>query len=346
VMWHVSSLNSAGTHSLRFLEKTSGLTTLLLLSAAVVVAFPLLVGLVVARAALRRGDERAASRVLVGVAAATTVVVPLAVGWRGGDTDERAVIALALGSLVVAYVAGVWLCRGPLPGRSAGRWVVVVLAVVPFLQAAGTNVVLLHVAVECIALWVAVAVLLAARGESSSTAAGAVLVNLAVLAVTTAMVAGSNTLLTPFKTGSVGEDSVRVPQLGVRVGATEASQYRALAVALAPYVVPRSTPVLALDQKAGLTYLVGGVPVGSVWTDPHNVPRTAGIVDLACRNGDVSARVEPVLLLDRPVDPALRDALSRCGVDYPGGYRELDVPAGPPGVRVLVPRASGGKATS
>ena len=61
--------------------------------------------------------------------------------------------------------------------------------------------------------------------------------------------------------------------------------------------------MLALDQLAGLTYLVGGVPMGSTWTDAVSPRRTAGILALACRNGDVDPTLPPVLLLDRPLDP-------------------------------------------
>jgi hypothetical protein len=90
---------------------------------------------------------------------------------------------------------------------------------------------------------------------------------------------------------------------------------------------------------AGLTYLVGGVPLGSTWTDAVSQPRTAAILDLACENTDVDASTPAVLFLDREPDPLVVHALQRCGVDYPSGFRRLAVPQGPPGLRVYVPRA-------
>jgi hypothetical protein len=46
-----------------------------------------------------------------------------------------------------------------------------------------------------------------------------------------------------------------------------------------------------------------------------------------------------VLILDRSPDPALLEAMTTCGFDYPSAYRRLSVPAGPPGITVLVPRS-------
>jgi hypothetical protein len=214
----------------------------------------------------------------------------------------------------------------------------VALLVVPLLQAAGTNVPLLYVAAECVALWVALCLMVTARPTCPGYVRTAVLVDLGVLVVATAMIAGSTTLLSPFKTASVREATTLVPQLGVRLDPPTARQYDALATALAPYVVAGRTPVLTLDQLAGLTYLLGGVPAGSTWTDAASPSRTAGILRMACDHGDV--RSAPVLVVDRPVDPGLQRALAGCGFDYPAGYRPLAVPSGPPGLRVFVPRSS------
>jgi hypothetical protein len=122
----------------------------------------------------------------------------------------------------------------------------------------------------------------------------------------------------------------------VRVAPTQARQWAALSDAVSPHVVAWKTPILTLDEKAGLAYLLGGVPAGSTWTDKYTKSRTAGIVALTCRQGDLTQ--PPVLVIDRSIDPELADALRGCGFPYPSGYRPLDVPGGPPGVRVLVPR--------
>jgi hypothetical protein len=97
--------------------------------------------------------------------------------------------------------------------------------------------------------------------------------------------------------------------------------------------------MFTVGRIAGLTYLLGGVPIGPTWTDASHPQVLADTLDLACRNGDVP-RQPPVLLLDREPDPLVVSALTGCGFDFPAGYRSLPVPGGPPGVRVFVPRAT------
>ena len=335
-LWHVSSLTAVGSHGLLYLARANVATTGLLLLASVTAALPLVAGFYGARRAAARGSDTVAQVWLWGAGACTLLLVlPVAVGWRGGSNHERA-FAGAFGALLVACLAGAAYRRGPLPGGSSGRLLAAVLAVVPLLQAAGTNVPLLYVAAECLAMWTAAVLMLACRERGPEIVTTAVLVDLAVLVVVTAMITSSSTLMNPFKTSSVVDATTIVPSLGVRLDPATARQYAALVAAVGPHVVPDRTPVLTLDQNAGLTYLLRGVPAGSTWTDAASPSRTAGILELACREGDVAAA--PVLVVDRPVDPALRRALAGCGFDYPAGYRELAVPDGPPGLRVFVPR--------
>ena len=337
ILWRVSSLTAVGSHGFVYLARANVVTTAQLLIGSSLAALPLAVALLMGRATASRGRDTASRRWLLAGALCATIVFPLAVGWRGGSGQGRAVVCVAFGALLVALLAGATLPSGTLPGGSLGRLLVLVLVMVPFFQAAGTNVPILYVAFECVAMWVAVALLLAAREHSSTFASTAILVDLAVLVVATAMIAGSTTLLTPFKTASVSEATTLVPQLGVGLDPATARQYEALATALRPYVVAGRTPIITLDQLSGLAYVLGGVPAGSTWTDGASPSRTAGIFSLACEHGDVTSA--PVLVLNRPVDPALQRAMAQCGFDYPAGYRPLEVPSGPPGLQVLVPRA-------
>jgi hypothetical protein len=339
VMHTVSSLTATASHGFGFLARAYVSDTAGFGLGAAIFALPLLGGYVLARRASARGEERGARWWLLGAAVVTAGVLPFLVGWHGGSDRGRAVVAIALAGLLAALVVAlVPPTRGPLPGHGTGRAVVVVLLLVPVLQAVGTNVPLIYVTVECVAMWMALLLLLVAHLEPSHVAVSAVLADLAVFVVGTALVAGSTTLVDPFNAGDVGEDTVRVPGLGVRVAPDLAREYGALTTALGPYVERGVTPVLALDQKAGLTYLVDGVPAGPTWTDRASPARTAGILALACRNGDVSADQRPVLILDRRPDPALTQAMTSCGFDYPAAYRRLPVPDGPPGLTVLVPR--------
>jgi hypothetical protein len=338
VTWKVSSLNAVGSHGLPFLLRSNLSSTLSLLVGALLVGLPLLAALFAARAAERRGGDRRADASLVSAAVLTTLVLPFVLGWHGGGDRGRVVVAVALAGLIAAALAAVLSHPGSLPGGSEGRLLAVVLVVVPVLQAAGTNVPFLYVVAGCLAMWVALVLMLVTRAGSPRWACTAVLVDLAVLVVATAMIAGSTTLMSPFKTASVSEATTLVPQLGVRLDPPTARQYDALGTALAPYVVAGQTPVLTLDQLAGLTYLLGGVPAGSTWTDAASPSRTTGILRMACDRGDV--RSAPVLVVDRPVDAGLARALAGCGFDYPADYRPLAVPSGPPGLRVFLPRSS------
>jgi hypothetical protein len=340
VLHTVSSLTATAGHGVGFLARAYASNTASFAVAATVFALPLFVAYLLARRSSGRGDERLAGWWLLGGAVVTAGVLPFVVGWHGGSGRGRAVVAIALGGLLAALVIGLLpQPRGSLPGQGTGRAVFVVLLLVPVAQAAGTNVPLIYVAVECVAMWMALILMLVARLDSSHVVVTAVLADLAVFVVGTALLAGSTTLVDPFNAGRFGDDTARVPWLGVRVAPDLADQYRALTDALAPYVVRGSTPVLALDQKAGLTYLLGGVPVGPTWTDRASPRGTAGILALACRNGDASADRPPVLIVDRSPDPALRRAMTTCGFDYPAGYRRVPVPGGPPAVTVLVPRS-------
>jgi hypothetical protein len=337
-LWQVTSLNVVGSHSPGFLAENNALSVAQALLGALAAGLPLLVGFVVGRVADRRGHPgRAVAWLLSG--AVLTMVFPFAVGWRGGRDYGPAMVAAAFGGLALAIVVAGTL-RSARPRLDlVPRLVLVVLLTVPLLQAAGTNIPVFWVAGTCLALWAALALMLVSGTAVPRFATTSALTGLAVLVLATAMVSGSTTVMTPFKTSSLTDDTVRVPELGVSLDPETAGQDAALVAALRPYVVPGRTPVITLDRKAGFVYLLGGVPLGSPWTDAASLSRTAGIIELACRDGDVPAGRAPVLIVDRAVDPALEKALAGCGFRYPADYRVLAVPTGPPGVRVLVPSA-------
>ena len=125
-------------------------------------------------------------------------------------------VAVAMAGLLSAAVAAVFprsslrVVRGS--DRTTEALVVVVLAGVPVLQAVGTNVPLLYVSAECLALWVAVVVLLATRGSASPISSLAVATNLAVCVVAVALLSGTTTLVSPFKTTGLTSDTVAVAE--------------------------------------------------------------------------------------------------------------------------------------
>lgn len=335
----VSGFTATGNHSMGFLVRTYVASTAGLGLAALVAAVPMVAGYLVAVRFAQRGESRLAGGSILG-GVITTGMFPLAV-WRHGGTDPRLVmITILLAALICAVVAATGsISRRPRFGRpNAETGVLIVLLVVPVAQAAGTNVAWLYVALECLAMWVAIVLILVSRRPPARVVAFGVSTYLAVLVMMVALVSGTMTLFSPFKTTGAGADTVLVAELnGLRLAPEAARQVAALRSVLGPYVVPGTTPFLSLDELAGLTYQLGGVPVGSTWNDA-SADRTAGILRLACRNGDVDPARAPIVIARHAPDPKVAAALRYCGFDYPSAYQPLAVPGGPVGVQVLVPR--------
>ncbi|WP_151083289.1 hypothetical protein [Nocardioides cynanchi] len=328
-------------HGVAFLTGYYARDTAELVLPALVFAVPT-VGACVVAARLDDGRRVLGRALIVAGVLVTGLVIPLAVGWRGGDDRGRvmvsAVLALLLSAAVVAVLPGPH--RRPADGvvaASSGRLVVGVLLVVPFGQAAGTAIPLLYVALGCLAMWVGVVLVLATSRDRTSASAFGIGAGLAMLVVAVALIAGTTTYQTPYFTTGFTADTQAVDALGgLRLSSTTAGQFQALVRATAPYVTPGRTPMLSLDRKEGLIYLLQGVPIGSTYTDSATPARTAYLIALACRNGDVDVSRAPVLLFDRPIDPRVVAALDGCGWDFPAAFRRLPVPGGPPTVTVWV----------
>ena len=336
IMWKVSSLTAVGSHGMFYLARANLESTALLLSGAVMLGLPLIGALVLAVFLARHGHDDMARRCLLAAAVFTAVILPFAVGWRGGDQRGRVVVVVALAGLIVAALAGTRSGPGLMRGPGQARHVGVVLFVVPLAQAAGTNVPLLYVGGECLAMWVALVLMLVAGADRPELVRTAVVANLGVLIVAVAILAGTTTLRDPFKTTGVSEDTVPDRALGVRLSTGTVRQYDALESALRSHIVRDRTPMITLDQLAGITYLLGGVPAGSTWTDAVSPTRTAGILELACRNGDVPTKRMPVLIFNRTPDDHLAKAMRSCGFGSVDDYRRLNVRGGPPGLSVFV----------
>jgi hypothetical protein len=335
VMTRVSSLTAHDNHGLGYLARSYASNTAEFLLAAMVVGLPLLGAYLIARRLGASNHNRGAIFCLVSAAVATTVALPVATGWHGGSNRGRIMVAVALAGLLMAGIAALTAGASPLLARRTDIAVLAVLTLVPILQAAGTNVPLLYVAGECLAMWTAVVLMLAANGPTLSSFT--VLIDLCVVVVAIALLGGTTTLLDPFKTSGYASDTASVPQLGLRLASGTAEQDRALERAVDPYVDRDRTPMFTAQSYAGLIYLLRGVPVGSTWNDLGSGNRTAGILKLACDNGDVAADMVPILLLTRQPSTTLVRALGHCGFNYPRDYRQLAVPHGPPQVRVFVP---------
>jgi hypothetical protein len=329
-MSEVSRASATGGHALGPAVRGYAQDAVLFGSGAVLIALPSVVATFLAsRMAVHR--PRAALALVIVGAVTTGATLPVIAGWRGGSTHGKVMVAVVLAAVLAALVPAL----RPTTGRGWGM--VVVLFAVPFAQAGGSAVPLPHLAVECLSLWVALVLLLTYLAPRPRWTMQAVWANLAVATVAVAAIAGSTTILTPFNTDGYSDDTATVPALGLQLSPTTAGEYAALRKALAPYVIRDETPMLTLDRKAGLTYLLGGVPLGSTWTDPDTWRRTGQLIRLDCRRRD-EPPAPPVLVVERPLDAPLIAALESCGTTYPDDYRELDVPDGPDDIRILVPR--------
>jgi hypothetical protein len=332
-------------HGIPFLAGYYSRDTAELVLPAVLFAAPGVVACLLALRMDRMGERRGRggrALMLAGVVV-TGLVVPVAFGWHGGDERGRVmvsvVLATLLGAAAIALLSGGPRLggRGGSPSHAHGRLVGCVLLVVPIGQAAGTAIPLLYVALGCLAMWVGVVLVLATARSRSEAATFGIGASLGMLVVVVALVAGTTTYQTPYATTGYTADTVAVGALGgLRLSSQTAGQFQALLTATAPYVSRGRTPMLSLDRKEGLISLLDGVPIGSTYTDSATPARTAYLIALACRNGDVDVSRAPVLLFDRPVDFRVVSALRGCGFDFPGAFRRLAVPGGPPTVTVWV----------
>jgi hypothetical protein len=272
------------------------------------------------------------------------LVLPFAVGWDDGDVPARVVIHGVLALLISATVALV-LPRSSQPtgpghrSKLAETVVLLVLVVVPVGQALGTANPLLIVAAGVLPLWTAAIVLVWTAGRPR-LASDFVVVSLSVLLLVIGIACANTIVRHPNRTAGFSADSAPDSALGgVRIPETTEREWDALRAGLRPYFVPGRTPVFAYDEMSGVTYALDGEPVGSTWTYAGDVRVTARTLALACRNGDVDASRPPILLLDHQLAGPVVDALAGCGFDFPGDYRALRIPGGPPLLRVYVPRS-------
>jgi hypothetical protein len=340
IIRETSRLAASGGHGPADLLQTYASTSLQFGLAALLFAVPAVAAYLVAVRSTTL-SVTAARGLVVGGLVVTGIGIPLAAGWHGGDGKGRVVVAVILASLLTAIVAAT-LPRvrggGPVGERRVTVAALVVLTAMPLGQAVGSDVPWIYLAGTCLAMWVAAIAVVATAAPRPGLAGFAVLGSLVAVALEVAMIAGTTTLITPFHTSGLRGDTATVDGLrGLKVPAEDAREYDALRTALTPYLRRDRTPMFTVGRIAGLTYILGGVPIGPTWTDASHPDVLADTLSFACRNGDAPSR-PPVLLLDRPVDRGLIEAMRGCGFDFPAAYRSLPVHGGPPGVRAFVPR--------
>lgn len=280
------------------------------------------------------------------------VVVPTAsllffAGWRGGTPHGKAPIAAMIGALLTIVVIGflnsdLSRVRNAFATRETRNSTVLLIALLalPVLQALGASSPILYLGLECMAMWMAVSITLATGSFNRPLLRDTVWTCICSTIVIASTFAGSTAMLTPFKTSGFKESTSQIPGIPeLRVDDVAASQFQAVTRVLAPFIQPGSrTPFYTLDELSGLVYILGGRVIGTPYTNASAPNRSAAILALACRRGDVDSSRPPILLLNRAIDQESSSALMECGFAFPAKYREISIPGGPRGLTAWVPR--------
>ncbi|MFD7156979.1 hypothetical protein ACFV9C_20440 [Kribbella sp. NPDC059898] len=252
--------------------------------------------------------------VLVTVVAAAGAVI----GWRTGVTECSR------------------LCR-----ENTRTWVVLVLLLLlPLVQAFGTNTPLYVIGFNAFAAWAAlmIAVLTGIWATPVATRAivGAVLAG-SLLATTTIAFTGLTKY--PYRSPPTSELTVAATQpalKGLHLTPKNAQAYTRLAEDLRPYLKP-GRPMLALDKMAGLVLMLDGRPLGEAWIAPAERARTVAGIEEVCRTKRPSPA--PLIILNRAITDQDITALRSCGLDFRAGYRQLAPPRQTMDLQVWVPKA-------
>lgn len=255
------------------------------------------------------------------------VLAGLAVSvWQARDAVGGGPVNLARYEVSLLVVVLLALLAVFLRRRSFEEWtVLVLLLVLPFLQAVGTDNPLHLMAINGYALWMAFVV---AVFTSLPIAPARFLLGVAAALslVATASIAVGGTLLHPYRSApySATTTASDVPALSsLYLAPAQAAQYSALTSLLRPYTSPPGRAIMAFDKMAGVVLMLDGRPVGEAWYPSNDPRRTAtGIRSICSASGGPwwGSRL-PVLIFSRPVTARDRAVLADCALDLDTDYR-------------------------
>ncbi len=320
--------------------------------------------LVVAGAAAvltRRPLPRAVAAALGVVGTSLAVRHALWSGGLGGGTKnviKYVVPLLSVVAFVVATAVAVVLLdrlrrgggvRSSLAQERLRGWVLLgVLVFLPVAFALGTGNAPLKVAVDAFAVSIAVAVALMTGMEAAPAAARwltAAIMAAALVAV--ASIAAGGLWRHPYRGAPRAKTTTAVPGIAplasIKLTPRTAQSYEDLRRRLGPYLAPEGEgrAMMAFDKMAGIVLMLGGRPVGEVWYASTDRSRTLAGIEAECGTGRPSwwGAHSPILLFNRPVEPADVDALTRCGLSFSTDYRLLAQASETMNLEVYVPVA-------
>lgn len=252
-----------------------------------------------------------------------------------------AAVLVAVLTMATALVSKRWS-----PGRDNLRtWVIVgLLAVLPFIQAFGTNNSLYAIGFNAFAAWVALMITVVTGIDSAPLLArGIVGLVTATSVLAVASISYGGVLVNPYRSHPHDELSTvtSLKPLGhLKLSPLEAEQYTALDALLRPYTTPSGRPIIALDKLAGIVLLLRGRPFGEAWVAPKERERTAaGITEVCSTKEPWPGNRQPLLFFNRPVGQLEIKALQSCGLDFKVDYKLIAPPATTMNLQIYVPTA-------
>jgi hypothetical protein len=263
-------------------------------------------------------------------------------GLPGGGTGAiRRYVVTLIGMALVVVVARWVLGRRTealREGRTASVAVVVMLLLLPVVQAAGTGNPVAYLAVNQFPCWTALMVA-ACTALSSNRAVGLLAVSATACAVVVAASTGADGLLEhPYRTAAWSDATTQIggdgPLATLRVDAATAARLRAVRAAVGDR--HPGDPVMAFDEMAGVVVLLDGRSVGEAWYSRIDQGRSAAGIRSVCTHPRPWGDVLPIVIYDRAPGAVDQDALRACGLSLTRDYRLVRIDQGDP-LRVYVP---------
>lgn len=302
--------------------------------------------------ALRRLGLRRTGAVvgLVGPAAGMVAASPDTLGFPGSGPLQLPELTSALVgpcfAVAVVVVLRTTLLRARTTLRGGDGWrttlpaavTIVMLLLLPAVQAAGTSNALHYLAIQVYAAWVALLVAaVTALPPASSTrllAAGAV-----ACAVIGSSAVGAHALLeNPYRTSGYAESTTPIggdgPAASVKVAPEVADALEELR-AIVGDEATTGRPMMAFDGHPGVVFLLGGRSVGEGWYSGRDLARTATGIRVACADGNPWGDQQPLVLYYRSASTIERAAMRKCGLHFPRDFRLLGRVGGPGGLPLV-----------
>jgi hypothetical protein len=291
----------------------------------------------------RKWQRTALTMVLLSAAAFATVVIDGGYqvgGYRALSTQSVAITVLLIGALCLLST------RVGRPGGPPARLAVLfaLLTVLPMMQAIGSTVPYIYLAVSAAPLWLLVAVV-AAVAQPAGLRRLLGLLSLAGIWVLAMTVAWTGLVSSPTRVWTpLWDQTVPAPTRelrGIRIDRRSADHFRAVSSAIdANWHVDGDPLVIGLTDLPGAIVYTEAETIAGGWFFSLFPGRNVRVLQRACtrpewhaRGGDPLILVRDFTLLDEYVD-----VLKACGVNFPEGYLAVEVFEQPVGYYPYSPR--------